>query len=76
MKFMQLLKNERYGKALAVEVIDENCCGLDSDVRRPIVIFIARLSVHLSVCSSRSVILWKRLNILSYFLHHMVAQSL
>lgn len=31
MKFMQLLKNERYGKALAVEVIDENCCGLDSD---------------------------------------------
>jgi len=74
MKFMQLLKNERYGKALAVEVIDENCCGLDSDVR--IVIFIARLSVHLSVCSSRSVILWKRLNIVSYFLHHMVAQSL
>ena len=32
MKYMQVLKNERSGKALAVEVIDESSAGLDSNV--------------------------------------------
>jgi len=34
-----------------------------------------RTSVCLSVCPLRSGILWKQLNILSWFLHHTVAQS-
>jgi len=30
---MQVLKDERSGKSIKAEVIDENCSGLDSDVR-------------------------------------------
>jgi len=30
---MQVLKDERSGRNIKAEVIDENCDGLDSDVR-------------------------------------------
>ena len=33
MKYMQVLRDERSGKHLIVEVIDESSDGLDSDVR-------------------------------------------
>jgi len=33
MKYMQILKDERTGKSLTVEVIDEESDGFDSDVR-------------------------------------------
>ena len=35
MKYMQVLKNERSGKRLTVEVIDEESTSLDSNVRVP-----------------------------------------
>ena len=51
-----------------------NIARQNTDARWWYSTFVRRPSVCPYVCPLRSGILWKRLNILSYFLHHTVAQ--